>query len=137
MGAKKSVSSKTIRKYSDEGARTSKINQMVMISITLVEVLLIFALFVQSFAVKTTYGKLGIIPIIVLIVGVVVNLVIFIRNKNNPKLRYSVFISFFIGWGYLMLTGTNVVVPFYIYPLIIATILYFDRKYEKIIFSVF
>lgn len=122
------------RIYSDAGVRTRKINQMVMISITFLELLLIFALFVQTFMVETLYGKMGVIPLLILIIGVVINMVIYIRNNDNPRLRYSIFISFVIGWGYLMLTGTNQVVPYYIYPLIIATILYFDKRYEKMVF---
>ena len=135
MRKKKSkTASQTIREYSQESSRTSKINQMVMTSITFIEVLLIFALFVQTFVVESIYGKLGIIPIIVLVVGVIGNMIIYKKNRNSAKLRYTVLLSFIIAWGYLMLTGINVIVPLYIYPLIIATILYHDSKYEKITF---
>ena len=137
MGKKKSktiTTGQSVREYSQESSRTSKINQMVMTSITFVEVLLIFALLVQTFVVESVYGKLGIIPIIVLVAGVVGNTIVYKKNRNSNKLRYSVLLSFIIGWGYLMLTGVNVIVPFYIYPLIIATILYHDKKYEKITF---
>ena len=135
MRKKKSkTASQTIREYSQESSRTSKINQMVMTSITFIEVLLIFAQFVQTFVVESIYGKLGIIPIIVLVVGVIGNMIIYKKNRNSAKLRYTVLLSFIIAWGYLMLTGINVIVPLYIYPLIIATILYHDSKYEKITF---
>ena len=33
-----------------------------------------------------------------------------------------------------MILGTNILVSFYIYPLIIATILYHDKKYETLLF---
>ena len=121
-------------KYSERRNRTKKTNQMALISITFVEVLLILALIIQTFLVKTTYGKLGIIPLVVLLIGTIVNWVAYKRNKESEKLRYIMLTSFIIGWIYLIVTGTNILVPFYIYPIIIATILYHDRKFEKITF---
>lgn len=122
------------RKYSERRNRTRKTNQTALISITFVEVLLILAMIIQTFMVKTNYGKLGIIPLIVLLVGVIVNWVVYKKNKTSEKLRYIMLASFLIGWIYLIVTGTNVVIPFYIYPIIIATVLYHDRKFERITF---
>ena len=124
----------TVREYSDAVARRTKVNQMALISITFIEVVLIFGLFVQTFAMKTTYGKLGIIPILILVVGVIVNWVVYKRDRSNEKLKYIMLASMAIGWTYLMITGENVMVTFYIYPMIIATILYHDRKFEKTTF---
>lgn len=124
----------TVRKYSDVSARNTKVNQTALISITIIEVLLVFALFVQTFAVETNYGKMGIIPAIILLVGVVVNWVVYKKDRSNVKLKYIMLVSIAIGWGYLMVTGDNVMVTFYIYPIIIATILYHDKKFEKITF---
>ena len=123
-----------IRTYSDPNERRKKVNQTALISITVIEVLLIFALFVQTFAVATNYGKMGIIPAVILLVGVIVNWVIYKRDKANAKLKYIMLASFIVGWGYLMITGENVMVTFYIYPIFIANILYHDKKYEKTTF---
>ena len=60
-------------KYSERRNRTRKTNQMALISITFVEVLLILALVIQTFVVETNYGKLGLIPLMVLLVGVIIN----------------------------------------------------------------
>lgn len=114
--------------------RTAKINQTAMISVTFIELLLIFALIIQTFVVSTNFGKLGIIPLIVLIVGLVVNWVIYNKNKYNERLKYIMLSSFLVGWVYLMLLGTNILVPYYIYPIILATILYHDKKFEKVSF---
>ena len=130
----KKAQEETARKYSDVNARNTKVNQTALISITIIEVLLIFALFVQTFAVETNYGKMGIIPAIVLLVGVVVNWVVYKKDGSNAKLKYIMLASIAVGWGYLMITGDNVMVTFYIYPIIIATILYHDKKFEKITF---
>ena len=123
-----------IRTYSDPNERRKKVNQTALISITVIEVLLIFALFVQTFAVATNYGKMGIIPAVILLVGVIVNWVIYKRDKANAKLKYIMLASIIVGWGYLMITGENVMVTFYIYPIFIANILYHDKKYEKTTF---
>lgn len=124
----------TVRRYSDAKARTIKVNQTALIGITIIEVLLVFALFAQTFAVETNYGKLGLIPAIILFVGIIVNWVVYKRDRANEKLRYIMLLSFAIGWTYLMITGENVMVTFYIYPILTATILYHDKKFEKTMF---
>ena len=122
------------RKFAEAKNRIAKVNQTTMISLTFIELLLVLALVIQTFAVKTAFGKLGIFPLIVLIVGVVVNWVVYKRNKGSTKLKYIMLSTFFVGWFFLMVAGTNEMVSFYIYPLVIATILYYDKKYEKMTF---
>lgn len=123
------------RKYNDEQARIAKVNQTAIISITLIELLLVFALFYQTFGEKTSFGKLGIIPLIILFVGIIVNWVVYKKTKGSVKLKYYIVASFFISWFYLMVLGHNAMVYFYIYPIIISTIIYHDKKFEKIIFN--
>ena len=125
---------KVQRKYNDAANRHGKVNQTAMISLTFIELLLILALVIQTFAVKTNFGKLGIFPLIVLIIGTIVNWVVYLKNKKSVKLKYIMLSSFFVGWLFIMVTGSNVMVSFYIYPLVIATILYYDKKFEKIMF---
>jgi methyl-accepting chemotaxis protein len=137
MGAKhmsKNELEGTVRKYSDAKARTIKVNQTALIGSTIIEVLLVFALFVQTFAVETSFGKLGLVPAIILFVGVIVNWVVYKKDRANGKLRYIMLASFVVGWTYLMVSGENVMVTFYIYPILVSTILYHDKKFEKITF---
>ena len=136
MNNEESISNGVLTKYSDEKIRRTKVNQTALISNTIIEVLLIFALFVQTFAIETNYGTLGVIPAIILLGGLLSSWIIYIKDKSSEKLKYLMLISFAIGWGYLMITGENVMVTFYIYPILISTILYHDRKYEKIIFYI-
>lgn len=121
----------TVRKYSDPKARTTKVNQTALISNTIIEVILVLALFAQSFAVETSYGKLGLVPAIILFVGIIVNWVVYKKDRSNEKLRYIMLASFAVGWAYLMITGENAMVTFYIYPILVSTILYHDKKFEK------
>ena len=122
------------RSYSDERNRIAKVNQMTIINLTFIELLLILALVLQTFVIETSFGKLGIIPLIILIVATILNWVLFIRNKENEKLKYIMLVSFLISWAFLMITGENVMVSFYIYPLVISTILYHNAKFEKLTF---
>ena len=133
--AQENAQSRQQRKFSNEKNRAAKVNQMTIISLTFIELLLILALFIQTFAVDTSFGKLGIIPLIILIIGTILNWIIFIKNKSHPKLRYIMLAGFIVSWIFLMVAGTNVMVNFYIYPLLISTVLYHDKKFEKITFS--
>ena len=122
------------RKYSNKENQVAKVNQTTIIGLTFIELLLIFALIIQTFAYKTAFGKLGIVPMFILLVGVIINWVGYIKDKTSEMLKYYMMISFMVGWIYLMVLGTNVMVSFYIYPLVIATILYHDKKFERILF---
>ena len=122
------------RKYNNKKNQVAKVNKTTIISLTFIELVLILGLFIQTFVYKTAFGQLGIIPIIILIAGIILNFGCYIRNKQSEMLKYYMFFSFFIGWAYLMILGTNILVSFYIYPLIIATILYHDKKYETLLF---
>ena len=123
-------------KYSEQKNRTAKINQTALFSVTFIELLLIFALVIQTFVIATNYGKLGIIPLVVLFIGLIVNWVVYNKNTVSEQLKYIMLAGFTVGWIYLMVTGTNVVVPYYMYPIILATILYHDKKFEKIVFYI-
>lgn len=121
---------KNRREYQDLGNRNAKTNQLAIISITFLELLLVFALFIQ-FLQKTAYGAMGIVPLGILFVSMIINWVIYKKDKTSEKLRYAMLIGFLIGWGYLMVTGKNVLVTSYIYPVLVASILYRDVKFEK------
>lgn len=125
---------KVERKYNNRSNQIAKVNKTTIISLTFIELLLILAMVIQTFVYETAFGKLGIIPIVILIGGVVVNWVCYLKDHKSDRLRYYMFWGFIISWIYLMVLGTNVMVSFYVYPLIIATILYHDSKMEKMLF---
>ena len=122
------------RRYSDRQNQVAKVNKTTIIGLTFIELVLIFGLAIQTFLYDTAFGKLGIVPMIILLVGIVVNVVSYNRNKKSDKLRYYMFASFIVGWVYLMVLGTNTMVSFYVYPLVITTILYHDKKFERILY---
>lgn len=134
MGNTTKTPTQNYRKYKELENRNAKTNQLAVISITILELLLIFALVVQTFLVKTSYGKMGVLPLGVLVISVIVNWVLYKKDKANGNLKYVMLIGFLIGWAYLMLTGTNILVTSYIYPVLAALILYRDEKFEKLVF---
>ena len=121
-------------KYNEQKYRTGKINQTALISMTLIEFMLMLGLFVQTFIHPTYYGKLGIVPMIILFVGLVASWIVYVTNRFSEKLCYIMLVPFLIGWGYLMITGTNVQVYTYIYPVLVSMILYHDIKFERFAF---
>lgn len=121
-------------RYSDQKIKVCKVKQTVIIGSTFIELLLTFGLFIQTFIYPNAYGKLRLIPLIVLIVGIVVNWICYEKNKKSEQLKYIISATFLVGWIYLMFTGTNVLIPFYIYPILISTILYHDKKFEQFIY---
>lgn len=125
---------KVERKYNNKENQIAKVNQTWIISLTFIESVLILELLAQTFAYETSFGKLGIIPVIVLFVGIILNWCCYLKNKKSFKLKYYMVATFLIGWVYLMVLGTSVLVSFYIYPLVVGIILYHDRKFEKILF---
>lgn len=128
---------KTERKYNDLGNRNAKTNQLAIISITLLELLVIFGLvvqFIQSFFTVSAYGKLGLGPIVILLISMVWNWVAYIKDRTSDKLKYIMMIGFLIGWSYLMITSNNILIGYYVFPALIASILYRDVKYEKTVF---
>ena len=122
------------RKYSTVQSRISKVNQSALISVTLIEVFLIFALFVQTFTEETNFGQLGIIPLFIILISAILNWIMYIRDKSKTNLRYFMFFPFLVSWLYLMLLGTNPNVYLYIYPILISAIIYHDIKFEKTVF---
>lgn len=130
----KNALDKVERKYSNKKNQVAKVNQTTIIGLTFIELVLIFGLAIQTFLYDTAFGKLGIVPMIILLVGIIVNIVCYKRDRQSDKLKYYMFASFIIGWVYLMVLGSNIMVSFYIYPLVISTILYHDKKYERILY---
>lgn len=122
------------RRYKEQENRNAKTNQLAIISITFLELLLIFALFIQTFVSKTSYGKMGMAPMAVLFISMIVNWVIYKRDKTSEKLKYAMLIGFMVGYGYLMITGTNILVTSYVFPVLVAMILYRNVKFEKLVF---
>lgn len=130
----KSTLRKAERRYNNKKNQMVKVNQTTIISLTFIELILIFGLLIQTFVSETSFGKLGIVPLLVLSVGIIVNWGCYLRNKQSKNLKYYMLASFAIGWVYIMVLGTNAIVSFYIYPLVISTILYHDKKFERILF---
>lgn len=124
------------RRYSSKENRTKKTNWIMIVITTIVELLLIFALAFQAFGEVTAYGKLGVVPLVILVLGLIVNWILYKKDGSGDKLKYIIMISYLIGWSYLMVSGKNAMVTSYIFPVIITSILYYDRKFMKIMSGV-
>ena len=122
-----------LRKYSEKPARDAKANQTVLLLMSFMDIPLILALLLQF--TSDPYGKAAILPVAVLLLGTLVSWGMYVKNKSSEVLRYVMLGSFLVGWGYMMLTAKSVLACTYIFPMMIALILYYDRKFEKRAFA--
>lgn len=120
-----------VRKYSKKEARDAKANHTVLWLMTFMDVLIFSALLTQSLSGESSYGKLAFVPAAVLPIGVIASWVLYFKDKSGISLRYLMLASYLVGWGYLMVTGDNIMVCTYVFPVMFALILYYDRKFEK------
>ncbi len=124
-----------VRKYSEKPVRDAKANQTVLLLMTFMDIPLNLALFMQAASKEVSYGRAAIVPIALTLLGTLVSWGIYIKDKSKEALRYVMLCSFLIGWGYMMLTAESVLACTYIFPIMFALILYYDRKLEKRAFA--
>lgn len=121
------------RKYSERGARVGKVNQVLLFSMTLVE-----ALYLASFILQTVILKKGDVlselpPVILLVVGLGINWVYYLKVPNSIKLRYSVMGSFLLAYAWLGFVDDKPYSVVYIVPPLLCYLLYYDIKCSRIV----
>ena len=124
-----------VRKYSEKPARDAKANQTVLLLITVMDIPVLRTLYLHFTSAAMPFGKLAALPAALLAAGTAVSWAMYVKNRPGEPLRYVMLGSFLIGWGYLMVQGTSVMVGAYIFPVMTALILYYDRKFEKRAFA--
>ena len=120
-----------VRKYSEKPARDAKANQTVLLLITVMDIPVLLTLYLQFTSAAMPFGKLAALPAALLAAGTAVSWAMYVKNRPGEPLRYVMLGSFLIGWGYLMVRGTSVMVGAYIFPVMTALILYYEKKIEK------
>lgn len=124
-----------VRTYSEKPARDAKANHTVLLLMTLMEIPVVLALFIQFGSKEISSGKPAIIPAVILLAGGAVCWGMYLKEKSSEPLRYVILGCFLIGWGYLMVTGKSLMIFSYVIPIMISLILYYDRKFEKRAFA--
>lgn len=119
---------KAAERFADKSERTGRINLITLVSMTLMSLLIISALGFQILEGSSAMGNLIWIPLIVLIFGVICSWITYFKNHDSERLRYFMLGTFFIGFTFLLLAGKNPFIPFYVFPLFVSSILFFDRK---------
>lgn len=120
----------TVRKYSEESARIGRINFTVLLNAILLEIFIILGLAVQRGMGKEK-GDTNLQKIITLILSlaIIINWILYLKDKNETGLKFIISGGFIIGYTCLVLTSKSDHVVVYVYPLLIAAILYYDLKY--------
>ncbi|MEG0806093.1 MAG: methyl-accepting chemotaxis protein [Lachnospiraceae bacterium] len=116
-----------IHKFSDEKLRAARTNLCVIISVTLIEAIILLGFISQG--AKLGYTVALTVPIFALFIGLIANWVVYFINRESKFLRYIIAIGFLVGYCFIVLTGENSLGVIYIFPMLVAMLLYYDTKF--------
>lgn len=119
-----------IRRYSKREARVEKVNQIFSIALTINESLLLLAFLAQILFGSANYTIIG-VPIAVMAVSLILNWVMYLKNRSSTLLKYVISGGFIIAYAWLNLSGGAAYVIVYIIPLLVPCLLYYDRKFSR------
>lgn len=119
--------------YSDTWTRFAKSNQIMRICINIMEVFLLLLFLLQiTLTTNANYLVIG-IPTVLYAVGLIVNNVIYLKNRSAKKFRYVAIPVYLIAWAWLSIFSPNTYVIMYILPILFCLILYSDAKLSVIV----
>lgn len=122
-----------VRKYSKESARTGRINITVLVNATILELFIIFGLVIQiGMGQIEGNSNLQKITTAILLISIIINWLYYFKDKTGKYLKYVISTGFIIGYAYLILTSKGDHVAAYAYPLLIASILYYDLNFMRV-----
>ena len=122
------------RKYKTREARTSKSNQIMLLSLTICECFLLLAILAQVMLKQADLFVIG-LPIILFFAGLVTDWVIFIKKSDASYLKVVMMASFLVGYVWLTLFGSAYVI-IYVLPPLMCGLLYYDKKFSRTIMCV-
>ena len=98
------------RKYSEKNARIAKVNHTTLIGMTIVEGFLLLAFGLQFLTQPDDNVVLVGPPILCLIVGIIANWTVYLKNKSSEILRIVMMAVFMLAYGWLNLAGGGIMV---------------------------
>ena len=120
------------RKYSEKDARIAKVNHTTLIGMTIVEGFLLLAFGLQFLTQPDANVVLVGPPILCLIVGIIANWTVYLKNKSSEILRIVMMAVFMLAYGWLNLAGGGTFVTLYAIPSLYCLILYSDKVFSRI-----
>lgn len=69
----------------------------------------------------------------ILLISMLINWISFIKNSSDPYLKMKILIGYFIVYAVLVITGSSKFIIISMYPILIISILYFDKKFLGVI----
>lgn len=119
--------------YSDTAIRYGKSNQIMRVCMNIMEVILL-ALFLMQITLTTNADYLVIgIPTVLYFVGLIVNNVIYMKDRSTKKFRYTAIPVYVFAWAWLSIFSPNTYVIMYILPILFCLVLYSDAKLSTIV----
>lgn len=118
------------RKFSKREARVGKANQTVLMSLTFVEGFLFLGFFVQILMGQANLVVIG-LPTVALIVGLIVDWILYLKDKDASYLRYVMLGSFLLAYVWLNLMSSATYVLIYCVPQLLCCLLFYDQKFNR------
>lgn len=119
--------------YSDTATRFSKSNQIMRICINIMEAVLLLLFVLQiTLTPNTDYLIIG-VPTVLYIIGLIVNNVIYLKDRSSKKFRYVAIPVYMAAWAWLSIFSPNTYVIMYLLPILFCLILYSDAKLSVLV----
>ena len=114
--------------YSDTATRFANSNKIARICINTMEVVLLILFLLQILLTPNANYKVIGIPTLLYIGGLIVNNVIYLKDRSARKFRYTAVPVYVLAWAWLSVFSPNAYVIMYILPILFCMILYSDAK---------
>lgn len=118
------------RRYKEQSERDKIVNKNMIISITVILMVCIATTF--NIMVKGQGEKLNLL-IVAMATGVtiLINILMYFRNKQSEKLRYFVFVTFFVLYFIYVYFNVGDYARISMIPVFLVTVLFYDIKFTK------
>ncbi len=120
------------RKYSTQEARLKKMNQTTIVTMTIIEGFLAAIFLLQFMTEGTSRALVTVPPLILFGGGIVINWIIYLKNKASQIFRVVAMAVFMLGYAWLNLSGGASYVVMYALPILFCTVLYSDKTFSRI-----
>lgn len=118
--------------FSDTDTRFANSNKIMRRCINIMEaVLLVLFLLQILLTTSADYGVIG-VPTVLYLSGLIVNNVIYFKDRSSKRFRYTAIPVYLIAWSWLSICSPNTYVIMYILPVLFCLVLYSDAKLSVI-----
>lgn len=120
------------RKFKTQEARLKQMNKTAITTITIIESFLVFIFLLQFLVQGAGKALITVPPIILFGGGIVVNWIIYLKDKTSHKFRVVAMAVFMLGYAWLNWSGGAIYVVMYVLPVLFCMVLYSDKTFSRV-----